>query len=158
MQNLQCSLIFTFFYKWSFWRSLDDLHFRSTKSRSLQNLSSIVVRHSIQFHSLVWFYLFWEILWILYHFCSSTLDREQKVTRWLKLLIEKSSTFQAEGSPSYGETLLLIAIHFHSHSLEPIIDLVSSTLGIKLRPASLTKLKILFTQTIFPEKVCCFFY
>ena len=88
----------------------------------------------------------------------STQDREQKVTRWLKLLIEKSSTFQLEGCPSYGETLLLIAIHFHGHSLEPIIDLVSSTLGIKLRPTNLTKLKLLFTQTIFPEKVFSLFY
>ncbi|XP_066936944.1 integrator complex subunit 2-like isoform X1 [Clytia hemisphaerica] len=86
-------------------------------------------------------------------FLVSTPEREQKVTHWLRQLIEKSSTYQQEGSPSYGETLLLIAIHFHGHTLEPIIDLVASTLGIKLRPASLTKLKLLFTQTIFPEKV-----
>lgn len=88
-------------------------------------------------------------------FLIGTQEREDKVVAWLKMLIEKSSIFQSHSSntSSYGETLLLIAIHFHGHTLEPIVDLVSSTLGIKLRPSSLTKLKILFTQTIFPEKI-----
>ena len=74
---------------------------------------------------------------------------------WLKELIQRSSSHEKEANNthSYGETLLLVAIHFHGHTLEPIIDLVCSTLGIKLRPTSLTKIKILFTQQVFPEKV-----
>ena len=74
---------------------------------------------------------------------------------WLQWLTKVSPTFEKhpEIHSSFGETLLLIAIHFHGHSLEPIIELVCSTLGIKLRPSSLTKLKILFTQQVFPEKV-----
>lgn len=89
---------------------------------------------------------------------DSTPEREAKITSWLKSLIERSSTFQTQSQciTSYGETLLLIAIHFHGHTFEPIVELVCSTLGIKVRPASLTKLKILFTQTIFPEKVSRF--
>lgn len=95
----------------------------------------------------------------IHSFSFSTQEREDKVTAWLKLLIEKSSTFQKHSgsNSSYGETLLLIAIHFHGHTLEPIVELVSSTLGIKLRPASLTKLKLLFTQSIFPEKASLIF-
>lgn len=81
-------------------------------------------------------------------------EREEKITSWLKALVEKSSQFEdGEPNSSYGETLLLIAIHFHSHSLEPIVELISSTLGIKLKPSSLTKVKIVFTQQVFQEKV-----
>lgn len=89
-------------------------------------------------------------------YCSSS-DREERVVKWLQYLIRESSTFGSHAGEglqeSFGETLLLIAIHFHGHTFEPIIDLICSTLGIKFRPSSLTKLKILFTQAVFPEKV-----
>ena len=88
-------------------------------------------------------------------FLLSSEQREQKVIEWLKALVRKSSVYEKETgmNESYGETLLLIVIHFHGHSLEPVVELVCSTLGIKLRPTQLTKLKILFTQEVFPEKV-----
>lgn len=88
-------------------------------------------------------------------FLLTSEERETKVIDWLKTLVQQSKVHEKETSmdATYGETLLLIAIHFHGHSLEPIVDLVCSTLGIKLRPGSLTKIKILFTQQVFQEKV-----
>lgn len=91
------------------------------------------------------------LVFLVFYFSE---EREEKITSWLKALVEKSSQFEdGEPNSSYGETLLLIAIHFHSHSLEPIVELISSTLGIKLKPSSLTKVKIVFTQQVFQEKV-----
>ena len=56
---------------------------------------------------------------------------------------------------SFGEMLLLMAIHFHSGQLSAVCDLVCSTLGMRLllRPASTARMKLAFTQDIFPEQV-----
>ena len=83
----------------------------------------------------------------------STQEREDKVVAWLSSLPEQSAVFDEKVGSSYGETLLLIAIHFHNNTLEPVVDLICDTLGIKLRPSSLTKIKILFTQQVFSERV-----
>lgn len=58
-------------------------------------------------------------------------------------------------SASFGEMLLLMAIHFHSNQLTPIADLVCSTLGMKIpiRPNSLAKMKTIFTQELFTDQV-----
>ena len=87
---------------------------------------------------------------------SSTQERESKVTEWLKGLIDQP-TLTVEGDDvSYREILLLIAIHFHANTLEPIVDLICTTLGIKIKLGSLTKIKVLFTQDVFPERVAPF--
>jgi len=86
-------------------------------------------------------------------FLISTVEREETVKNWLRKLIEQSSSHHHDSEISYGEILLLIAIHFHSNQLEPIVDLICSTLGIKVKAGSLTKIKILFTQEVFQEKI-----
>ncbi|XP_012557511.2 integrator complex subunit 2 isoform X1 [Hydra vulgaris] len=87
-------------------------------------------------------------------FLISSPEREDKIVAWLSSLPKQSSLFDDKvGESSYGETLLLIAIHFHNNTFEPVVDLICETLGIKLRPSSLTRVKILFTQQVFSEKV-----
>uniref|UniRef100_A0A4W5NE89 Uncharacterized protein n=1 Tax=Hucho hucho TaxID=62062 RepID=A0A4W5NE89_9TELE len=56
---------------------------------------------------------------------------------------------------SFGEMLLLVAMYFHSNQLSAIIELVCSTLGMKIaiKPSSLSKMKTIFTQEIFIEQV-----
>lgn len=56
---------------------------------------------------------------------------------------------------SFGEMLLLMAIHFHSNQLSAIFELVSSTLGMKvpIRHNNMTRMKQIFTQEIFTEQV-----
>jgi Integrator complex subunit 2 len=56
---------------------------------------------------------------------------------------------------SFGEMLLLMAIHFHSNQLSAVCDLVCSTLGMKIpiRPHNLSKIKAIFVQDIFTEQV-----
>lgn len=64
--------------------------------------------------------------------------------------------FRASGvTASFGEMLLLMAIHFHSNQLSAIIDLVCSTLGMKVlsRSNNMNKIKHLFTQDVFTEQV-----
>jgi len=82
-------------------------------------------------------------------------DREEQATRWIEWLCAHQADFDHGHTvnSSFGEMLLLIAIHFHSNNLEAIVDLVTTTLSMKLRLGSLTKMKILFTQQLFPEKV-----
>ncbi len=88
-------------------------------------------------------------------FICSNADREDKATKWIEWLCTQQSIFGKVSAvnSSFGEMLLLIAIHFHSNNLEAIVDLVNTTLCMKLRPGSLTKMRILFTQQLFPEKV-----
>lgn len=56
---------------------------------------------------------------------------------------------------SFGEMLLLMAIHFHSNQLSAICDLVCSTLGMKvpIRHNNMTRMKHVFTHDIFTEQV-----
>ena len=58
-------------------------------------------------------------------------------------------------SASFGEMLLLMAIHFHSNQIPNICELVCSTLGMKipLRPNNTSRMKQIFTQEIFTEQV-----
>ena len=77
-------------------------------------------------------------------------------TQWIKWLSKQEAHYEAASGvhASFGEILLLIAIHFHASQVEAIADLVCSVLGMNIRLGSLTRMKTLFTQEIFPEKVC----
>lgn len=75
-----------------------------------------------------------------------------KITRLILII----ANFSASGvTASFGEMLLLMAIHFHSNQLSAICDLVCSTLGMKvpIRPNNMTRMKQIFTQEIFTEQV-----
>ena len=89
-------------------------------------------------------------------FFLSSPEHEQIATQWIKWLSNEGAHYEAARGvhASFGEILLLIAIHFHSNQTEAIADLVCSVLGMKIRLGSLTRMKTLFTQEIFPEKVC----
>ena len=92
---------------------------------------------------------------VKFRFSNSNQERESQATKWIEWLCAHQADFghnEAVGS-SFGEMLLLIAIHFHGNNLEAIVDLVTTTLCMKLKLGSLTKMKILFTQQLFPEKV-----
>lgn len=56
---------------------------------------------------------------------------------------------------SFGEMLLLMAIHFHSSQLTWICDHMCNTLGmrINIRQSTMGKMKSIFTQDVFPEQV-----
>ena len=77
--------------------------------------------------------------------------------KWIKWLSKEESHYESSTGLhiSFGESLLLTAIHFHSNNLEAITGLVSSTLGMRVRPGTLTRIKTIFTQDLFPEKVRC---
>ncbi|KAH7958889.1 hypothetical protein HPB49_006131 [Dermacentor silvarum] len=87
----------------------------------------------------------------------SSQEHERQATQWIRWLMKEESYFgRTSGvSASFGEMLLLIAIHFHSNQLTPIADLVCSTLGMKIpiRPNSLSKMKTIFTQELFTDQV-----
>lgn len=59
---------------------------------------------------------------------------------------------------SFGEMLLLMAIHFHSSQLTWICDHMCNTLGmrINIRQSTMGKMKQIFTQDVFPEHVYIF--
>ena len=91
----------------------------------------------------------------LFVICSSP-EHEQIVTQWIKWLSKEDAHYEAASGvhASFGEILLLIAIHFHASQMEAVAELVCSVLGMNIRLGSLTRMKTLFTQEIFPEKVC----
>ena len=72
--------------------------------------------------------------------------------RWL---VREEDYFERRSgvSASFGEMLLLMAIHFHSHQLGPVCDLVCQTLGMKVavRTNNLSRMKAIFTQV---QKYC----
>ena len=85
-------------------------------------------------------------------------DGENKITEWLQwIVVKKESLFgQVSGvRSSFGEMLLLIAIHFHSNQINAIAELVNKFLGIKLpiKQNQLNKIKEIFCQKIFTEQV-----
>lgn len=89
---------------------------------------------------------------------TSNSNGESKIVDWLNWIVKKESLFdQFSGSKSssFGEMLLLIAIHFHSNQLNAIIELVNKFLGIKLliKQSNLNKIKSIFTKRIFTEQV-----
>lgn len=83
-------------------------------------------------------------------------ENEAKIVDWIKWLVKEESYFgKVSGmKSSFGEMLLLIAIHFHSNQLSAIGDLVSSTIGIKLpiRTNEINLIKHIFTHEIFTEQ------
>ncbi|EFX78427.1 hypothetical protein DAPPUDRAFT_105173 [Daphnia pulex] len=93
-------------------------------------------------------------------------EQEQSGFRWVKWLVREESYFEKSAASSsgkcmettrssFGEMLLLMAIHFHSGQLSAVFNLVCSTLGMRLLlwPASTSRMKVAFPQDIFPEKV-----
>ncbi|XP_029467424.1 integrator complex subunit 2 isoform X1 [Rhinatrema bivittatum] len=87
----------------------------------------------------------------------STPEQEQLMVVWLSWMIKEEAYFESTAgvSASFGEMLLLVAMYFHSNQLGAIIDLVCSTLGMKIviKPGSLSRMKTIFTQEIFTEQV-----
>ncbi|XP_072099646.1 integrator complex subunit 2 isoform X1 [Mobula birostris] len=90
----------------------------------------------------------------------STPEQEQMTVMWLSWMIREEAYFESTTgvSASFGEMLLLVAMYFHSNQLNAIIDLVCSTLGMKviliaIKPSSLNRMKTIFTQEIFTEQV-----
>ncbi|XP_053563317.1 integrator complex subunit 2 [Bombina bombina] len=87
----------------------------------------------------------------------STPEQEQLMLMWLSWMIKEEAYFESTAgvSASFGEMLLLVAMYFHSNQLSAIIDLVCSTLGMKIviKPSSLSRMKTIFTQEIFTEQV-----
>uniref|UniRef100_A0A182PAA8 Integrator complex subunit 2 n=1 Tax=Anopheles epiroticus TaxID=199890 RepID=A0A182PAA8_9DIPT len=84
-------------------------------------------------------------------------SHEAKMIEWIQWLIKDEAYFESvsEVSASFGEMLLLMAIHFHGNQLAHICELACSTLGMKfsLRPNTITRMKVIFTQEIFTEQV-----
>lgn len=69
---------------------------------------------------------------------------------------QNDSLFSSEGTNvSFGEILLLMAIHFHSNQLSAVADLVCTTLGMKIaiRHNAMTRIRQIFMQDIFTEQV-----
>ncbi|PKK22495.1 hypothetical protein A306_00000106 [Columba livia] len=87
----------------------------------------------------------------------STPEQEQLMVMWLSWMIKEEAYFESISgvSASFGEMLLLVAMYFHSNQLSAIIDLVCSTLGMKIviKPSSLSRMKTIFTQEIFTEQL-----
>uniref|UniRef100_A0A8C8A1N0 Integrator complex subunit 2 n=1 Tax=Oryzias sinensis TaxID=183150 RepID=A0A8C8A1N0_9TELE len=87
----------------------------------------------------------------------STPEQEQLMVIWLSWMIKEEEYFESAAgvSASFGEMLLLVAMYFHSNQLSSIIELVCSTLGMKIaiKASSLSKMKTIFTQEIFTEQV-----
>jgi integrator complex subunit 2 len=89
---------------------------------------------------------------------------EKRAIDWIRWLVQEEDYFERKSGvfASFGEMLLLMAIHFHSHQLNPICDLVCQTLGMKIiiRTNGMSRMKAIFTQEIFTEQVrwvvfCC---
>ncbi|XP_063992438.1 integrator complex subunit 2 isoform X2 [Diachasmimorpha longicaudata] len=82
---------------------------------------------------------------------------EKKSIEWVQWLVREEAYFESASgvTSSFGEMLLLMAIHFHSNQLSAICDLVCSTLGMKIpiRPNNLTRMKQIFMQDIFTEQI-----
>ncbi|XP_071448160.1 integrator complex subunit 2 [Hetaerina americana] len=92
--------------------------------------------------------------------CPSLLgqhEHEKQSIDWVKWLVQEEAYFESASgvAASFGEMLLLMAIHFHSNQLSAICDLVCATLGMKIsiRPNNMTRMKAIFTQEIFTEQV-----
>uniref|UniRef100_A0A8D9APX7 Integrator complex subunit 2 n=1 Tax=Cacopsylla melanoneura TaxID=428564 RepID=A0A8D9APX7_9HEMI len=84
-------------------------------------------------------------------------EQEARAIEWLNWLVKDEAYLESKNgiAASFGELLLLMAIHFHGNQINAISDLVSSTLGMKVtvRTNNLTRMKHIFTQEIFTEQV-----
>uniref|UniRef100_A0AAR2IYY9 Integrator complex subunit 2 n=1 Tax=Pygocentrus nattereri TaxID=42514 RepID=A0AAR2IYY9_PYGNA len=67
-------------------------------------------------------------------FLFNTPEQEQLMVMWLSWMIKEEEYFESAAgvSASFGEMLLLVAMYFHSNQLSAIIELVCSTLGMKV--------------------------
>ncbi|XP_021962074.1 integrator complex subunit 2 isoform X2 [Folsomia candida] len=86
----------------------------------------------------------------------STPEQERVIIEWIRSLIKIEYSTGADAvSASFGEILLLMAIHFHSNQLSAISDLVCTTLGMKIaiRVNTMARIKQIFIQDIFTEQV-----
>lgn len=87
----------------------------------------------------------------------SSPEHERRGIEWVQWLVREEAYFESASgvSASFGEMLLLMAIHFHSNQLSAICDLVCASLGMKIpiRPNNMTRMKTIFTQEIFTEQV-----
>lgn len=83
-------------------------------------------------------------------------DNEGRMVNWIKWLVQEESYFgkSSNSNSSFGEMLLLIAIHFHSNQLSAIGELISTTIGIKLpiQTNELNRIKHIFTHEIFTDQ------
>lgn len=84
-------------------------------------------------------------------------EHERRSIEWVQWLVKEEAYFESASgvTASFGEMLLLMAIHFHSNQLSAICDLVCATLGMKItiRHNNMTRMKQIFTQEIFTEQV-----
>ncbi|CAG5021643.1 unnamed protein product [Parnassius apollo] len=84
-------------------------------------------------------------------------EHEKKAIEWVQWLVKEEAYFESTSgvTASFGEMLLLIAIHFHSGQLAAVGELVCATLGMRVpvRPNGLARIKQAFTQEIFTEQV-----
>ncbi|CAH2066577.1 unnamed protein product, partial [Iphiclides podalirius] len=84
-------------------------------------------------------------------------EHEKNAIEWVQWLVKEEAYFESNSgvTASFGEMLLLIAIHFHSGQLAAVGELVCATLGMRVpvRPNGLARIKQAFTQEIFTEQV-----
>ncbi|KAF0293935.1 Integrator complex subunit 2 [Amphibalanus amphitrite] len=84
-------------------------------------------------------------------------EHERRAVEWLGWLAQQEAYFERSSgeSASFGETLLLLAIHFHAGNLTAITDLVNNTLGMKMnhRLVNLSRIKHIFTHDVFTDQV-----
>ncbi|XP_052756874.1 integrator complex subunit 2 [Galleria mellonella] len=84
-------------------------------------------------------------------------EHEKRAIEWVQWLVKEEAYFESNSgvTASFGEMLLLIAIHFHSGQLTAVGELVCATLGMRVpvRPNGLARIKQAFTQEIFTEQV-----
>ncbi|XP_066261717.1 integrator complex subunit 2 [Euwallacea similis] len=92
--------------------------------------------------------------------CPSLLsqtDHERRSIEWVQWLVKEEAYFESASgvTASFGEMLLLMAIHFHSQQLSAICELTCATLGMKIaiRHNNMNRMKQVFTQEIFTEQV-----
>lgn len=87
--------------------------------------------------------------------CNSLIAQpglERVATDWIRWLVEGEAYTETQ---SYGEMLLLTAIHFHAGQLSAVADLVCQTTGIRMtvRTNGMARIKQIFTTEIFTESV-----
>ena len=87
--------------------------------------------------------------------CNSLIAQpalERRATAWIRWLVEGEAYTESQ---SYGEMLLLTAIHFHAGQLSQVAELVCQTTGIKMtvRTNGMARIKQIFTTEIFTESV-----
>ncbi|XP_019773474.2 integrator complex subunit 2 [Dendroctonus ponderosae] len=84
-------------------------------------------------------------------------DHERRSIEWVQWLVREEAYFESASgvTASFGEMLLLMAIHFHSQQLSAICELTCATLGMKIaiRHNNMNRMKQVFTQEIFTEQV-----